>query len=135
MPPTYFGTVNTSGKGMGGVWFPPGPPAPLTVHPPTSALLQHLILWQEPFPPDIISNLVTYDNPRGKINNSDLELAGSVAHDDILAQAAPDITNVTSCQFSDNSATMAWRTKGNATTDGPAAYLLQMSALHRRHYR
>ena len=134
-PPTYFGTVDASGRGMGGVWFPPGPPAPLSVRPPKSSLLKHPILWRDPFPQDIVDSLITFDNPRGTITNSDLELAGSVAQDDILAQAAPSLANTTSCQFSDNSATVAWRTKGNATTDGPAAYLLQASALHRRHYR
>ena len=134
-PPTYYSTVNASGKEMGGVWLPPGKPAPLTARPPKSSLLHSPILWREPFPQDVTDNLVTFGNPQGTVTNSDFELAGSVTHDDILAQAAPTLTNTTSCQFSDNSATVAWRTKGNATTNGPAAYLLQMSALHRQHYR
>ena len=96
-PPTYFGTVDASGKGMGGVWFPPGKPSPLSIRPPKRTLLKDPILWREPFPQDVVRDLVTFDNPKGKINNSDLELAGTVAHDDILAQAVPNITHVTSC--------------------------------------
>eukprot|EP00536_Pseudo-nitzschia_multiseries_P010377 jgi/Psemu1/25748/gm1.25748_g len=36
----------------------------------------------------VSSQLVSFDNPDGTINNSDLELAGSIAHNDVLAHAA-----------------------------------------------
>jgi hypothetical protein len=36
---------------------------------------------------------------------------------------------------SDNTPTVAWRTKGSTSTTGPAAYLLRLGALHQRHYR
>ena len=33
-----------------------------------------------PFPESVRSQLVSFDNPKGDINNSDLELAGSLVH-------------------------------------------------------
>ena len=74
------------------------------------------------------------DNFTGKITNSNLELAGTIAHDDVLASTVP-VRHLTTCVFSDNTPSIAWRTKGSATTSGLAAYLLQVSALHCRHFR
>jgi hypothetical protein len=45
------------------------------------------MLWRFPFPKAIQKRLVTFDNPRGDINNSELELAASVTQHDILAQS------------------------------------------------
>ena len=75
------------------------------------------------------------DNPHGSITNSDLELAGAVAHDDVLAISAPRIAHVSTCSFSDNTPAVLWRTKGSTAMTGPAAYLLQIAALHQRHHR
>jgi hypothetical protein len=61
--------------GMGGVHFVPQQDG--SIHP---------ILWQGPFPEDIQQRLVTFDNPKGDINNSELELATSVAQHDIMDQ-------------------------------------------------
>ena len=36
------------------------------------------ILWRHRFPQDIVSDLVSSDNPHGSISNSDLELAGII---------------------------------------------------------
>ena len=74
------------------------------------------------------------DNFTGKITNSDLELAGTIAHDDVLASTVP-VHHLTTCAFSDNTPVIAWQTKGSTTTSGPAVYLLQVSALHHRHFR
>jgi len=133
-PPTYYGSVDAAKQGMGGVWFPPGPPLPNAIHPPLSQRLQAPCLWRFPFPTSITSQLVSTENPTGAITNSDLELAGSVAHDDILASAV-NVTHLTTCGLNDNTPTVAWRQKGSTTTTGPAAYLLQMSALNQRHHR
>ena len=133
-PETYSGTVDASGVGMGGVWFPPLQPEPLAIRPPKSSLLQRPCLWRERFPPEVVSKLVSFENPQGTITNSDLELTGTIAHDDILAQTVP-VSHVSTRTFTDNTPALAWRTKGSTTTTGPAAYLLQLSALHRRHYR
>ena len=63
----------------------------------------------------------------------DLELCGAMAHDDILASTVP-VSHLTTRNLSDNTPAVAWRTKGSTTTTGLAAYLLQVSSLHQRHY-
>ena len=133
-PPTYYGSADAAKAGMGGVWFPPGAPAPNSIQPPFAGRLQSPCLWRFPFPQQIQSELVSFANPSGSITNSDLELAGSVVHDDILATNAK-VTRLTTCALNDNTPTVAWRQKGSTTTTGPAAYLLQISALNQRHHR
>ena len=134
-PPTYFGTMDAAKQGMGGVWFPPSTSDPLAVRYPRSSQLVNPVLWRARFPHDVQRLLVSSDNPRGTVTNSDLELAGSIAQDDILAQALPGQHHLSTCTFSDNTPAVSWKSKGSTTTTGPAAYLLQQYALHRRHYR
>ena len=135
-PPTYFGSVDAAKPGMGGIWFPPlSKSLPFSIQKPAHSRLQNPILWRAQFDSRIQDRLVSSHNPHGSITNSDLELAGAIAHDDVLVQSIPDPTHITSCTFSDNTPAIAWKTKGSTTTSGPAAYLLQSSALHRRHYR
>ena len=134
-PPSYFGAMDAAKAGMGGVWFPPGPPQPLEVQYPPTERLQRPTLWRSRFPPDIQRQLVSEKNPHGTITNSDLELAGAIAHDDVLATSVPRIAHISTCSFSDNVPAVSWKSKGSTTTTGPAAYLLQIAALHRRHHR
>jgi len=133
-PPSYFGAMDAAKAGMGGVWFPPGPAVPLSIHPHKKNSLQDPCLWRAPFPKYIQDAIVSSSNPDGDVTNSDLELCGTVAHDDILASEVP-VSHLTTCNLSDNTPAVAWRTKGSTTTTGPAAYLLQLSSLHQRHYR
>ena len=42
-------------------------------------------LWCEPFPKDIQARLVSADNPKGNITNSDLEQAGLLAQTSLMA--------------------------------------------------
>ena len=77
--------------------------------------------------------LVSLQTPTGTITNSDLELAGTVGHDSVLAHTVP-VQHLTTYTFTDTP-TVAWRHKGSVTTTDPAAYLLRLSALHRRHHR
>ena len=122
-PPTYYGAVDAAKAGMGGVWFPPGKPMPNALQPTIARRLQSPCLWRFPFPNSIQSQLVSTSLPKGPITNSDLELAGSVAHDDVLASTV-DVTHLTTCGLNDNTPTVSWRQKGSTTTTGPAAYLL-----------
>ena len=135
-PPTYFGAMDAAKEGMGGVWFPPADQAPpLALQQPKASRLRHPILWRARFPPKVQSQLVSFENPTGSITNSDLELSGAVAQDDILANALPTVAHLSTCTFSDNTPAVAWKTKGSTSSTGPSAYLLQTAALHRRHYR
>ena len=121
--PHTEGACDAAGIGMGGVHFVPlrdGSEVPL--------------LWRSPFPQWVRDRLVSFSNPSGDINNSDLELAGSIAHNDILAQTA-DITEKTTHNCYDNTAAVYWQRKGAATTLGPAAFLLRLQAFHQRFFR
>ena len=68
--------------GMGGVVLPPKHAVPL--HATQGA--GKLLVWQARFPNDIAHQLITYDNPRGSVTNSDLELAATVTQHDIITQ-------------------------------------------------
>lgn len=121
--PATLGACDAAGQGMGGVHFVPDKDG--TIIP---------ILWRQRFPPWISNRLVSFSNPDGDVTNSDLELAGSVAQNDVLAQFA-DVTERTVHNSYDNTATMYWQRKGSTTTTGPPAYLLRLQSLHQRHFR
>lgn len=106
---------------MGGVWF-------------INRDDQHPLLWRARFPDHIRTSLVSSANRGGSITNSDLELARTVAHLDILANAM-DIREQTIHNFCDNTPAVAWQHKGSTTTNGASAYLLRLNSILQRHYR
>jgi hypothetical protein len=83
--------------------------------------------------PAVQSDLVSFENPLGSISNSDLELAGNLCHQDVLVNGTP-CDELTLASLSDNTPAVAWMKRGSISGDGPAAYLLRLAALHRRHY-
>ena len=105
---------------MGGVWFGNN-----TTDQPT--------LWRQAVPREISTSLVTYKNPHGTISNLDLELAGHVARNDVLA-SLENINSVTAASYTDNTPALYWMKKGLTSTSIPAAYLLRLQALHQQHY-
>jgi len=114
-----IGSVDASGLGMGGVWFTvDGPP----------------LVWRERFPDDIVHRLVSSTNPTGDLTNSDFELAGVVCHQDILAQHF-DVREASVSVLNDNTPAISRSVRGSITSRDPAAYLLRISSLHRRHHR
>ena len=119
--PVAIGTADASGAGMGGTWLSADP----AFHP---------LVWRERFPPEVQSELVSTTNPHGRITNSDLELAGQIAHLDVLNQHN-DCRERTVSTLTDNISARSWQRKGSTTTLGPAAYLLRLQALHQRHHR
>jgi len=133
-PPSYIGAMDAAKAGMGGVWFPPGPAVPLSIHPRRKNSLQDPCPWRSPFLKLIQQAIVSSANLLGDISNSDLELCGTVAHGDILASTVP-VAHLTTCNLSDNTPAVDGCTKGSTTTTGPAAYLLLVSSLHQRHFR
>ncbi len=68
--------------------------------PPTVFCLQ----W----PADITNDLVTFKNPRGRITNSDLEMAGLLLLWLCLEGVAPDSAHKHIALFGDNSPTASW---------------------------
>ena len=92
------------------------------------------ILWRHKFPPEIVEQLVSFDNPSGSINNSELKLAGIIGNNDVLVHDA-DVVETTTATGTNNSAALSWSTKGAVSTTKPASYLLRVSAIHQRTHR
>jgi hypothetical protein len=121
--PATIGAQDAAGKGMGGVHF-----VPLT----SGAIAP--FLWRAPFPLSVQNRRVAYSNLGGTITNSDLELAATVAQHDVLANQV-DTCEATILNFSDNTASVFWQSKGAVSRSGPAARLLRLQALHQRRHR
>ena len=134
--PELLGAQDACGVGMGGVWFPSS--TKLETRRVSSAAessaVSGPILWRAKFPKEISEELVTHENPKGRITNSDLELAAGVLQNDIAAHNF-QISERTISSGSDNTPTIAWQTKGSTTTIAAPAYLLRVQALHQRYYR
>ena len=141
LTPTLDGYHDSSGRMCGGVVLP-GPsavPRVLQKHPSASLpskeeLAAHPIVWRVPYPQDIVNRLVTYKNPGGDINNSDLELAVGVFQH-CYAVDSYDVRERTVLSRTDNSAGMWWMRKGSAKCTSPPAHLLRLQAVHQRHHR
>jgi hypothetical protein len=123
-PVAAIGASDAAAAGMGGVIF-------VRDH-PTGTL--HPFLWRAPFPTTIQCSVVSSSNPAGSVTNSDLELAGTIAHHDVLVHHV-DCRERTVHTLTDNTPALAWQSKGSTTTTGVPAYLLRLQALHQRHYR
>jgi len=121
--PDTLGANDAAAAGMGGVLFVPDEHGSIIP-----------LLWRQKFASSVQRQLISFDNPKGTITNSDLELAGSVAQQDVLAQAA-DIREKTIHTLCDNTPAVYWQRKGSTTTTGPVAYLLRLQSIHQRHYR
>ena len=106
--PTVDGYHDVSGYMCGGVVLPGPTATPRTLPPqrigarpspnPTGA---HPIVWRMPFLKDIVESLVSWTNPQGTVNNSELELAGGVVHSDCVAQSF-DVKERTTLVRTDN---------------------------------
>ena len=93
------------------------------------------ILWRATFPEeDILKGLVSTENPKGDITNSDLELASGVISNEAAAQNF-DIRERIVHSNTDNTLTMFWLLKGSTTTANAPAHLLRAQALHQRFHR
>jgi hypothetical protein len=112
--PSGIGATDAAKPGMGGVWFVDGVPP---------------LLWRSPFSSHIQARLVSSD-----LTNSDLKLAGVVAHQDILAQLV-DSCECTFTILNDNSPAVSRALKGSISSRNSTAYLLRLASLHQRHHR
>lgn len=74
---------------------------------------------------------MTIDNPTGDINNSHLELAGHVAHMQVLSDVSP-LAGRTLMLLGDNQSAVHWQHRRSTSSDGPAVFLLRLLALHQR---
>jgi hypothetical protein len=99
--PTTPSTCDAAKSGTGGVWLPPdrspspASPAPLP-----------LLLWRTTWPAQIQSQIITDANPRGTLTNSDLELASTILHQDVITSNI-DCREATTHTMCDNVAAVA----------------------------
>ena len=114
--PDYIGIVDASSHGAAGVIL-----GELSALPPTVFCLQ----W----PTDISADLVSFSNPKGRINNSDLEMAGLLLLWLCLEGITPDLAHKHIALFSDNSPTISWVTKMASRKTRVAAQLVRALAL------
>ena len=122
LTPSDVGACDACRDGMGGIWFD------------ALDLAASPIVWRHPFPVTIQRDLITAEHRQGTISISDLELAGIIAHQGLLAHHR-HVHERTLWISGDNRASLAWATKGSSTSTSVRAYLLRLSALHQRQHR
>ena len=95
--PSFLGPHDASKLGAGGVWYGGTKRLPPTV-------------WRVEWPKEVKDSLISDHNPKGKITNSDLELAGQILQMLVLEGMIDleDQHTLTSC---DNTPTVAWVSK------------------------
>jgi hypothetical protein len=76
-------------------------------------------------------NLVSTENPKGSVTNSDLELAATIIQHDVICHNY-DVRERTIHTGMDNQATQAWQQRGSTTTNAVPAFLLRLQAIHQR---
>jgi hypothetical protein len=113
--PATLGATDACGTGMGGFWVA------TDIHPQPF----HPIIWRAKFCPKVQASLVTSDNPKGCLTNSDLELAGYIAGHTLLP---PTLNHTSVLCATDNTPTHAWARKGSPTSDKANAFLLRLLA-------
>jgi hypothetical protein len=121
--PILLGATDAAKPGMGGVFF------------------DHTgcgYVWREPFPQDVQDDLVSAENPNGRITNSDLEHAALLAQLDVMTHTCP-VRYATLENLCDNTPAVSRTRKGAVSKPGAAAYLCQVASdhqrLHRYHHR
>ena len=70
----------------------------------------------------------------GKVNNSELELAGDVVHSDCVDQCFV-VKERTTLSRTDNTEGIWWQRKGSATCTFAPAHMLQLQSIHERFHR
>ena len=96
--PTHLGFCDTSGIRAGGVWL-------------NLSGSGKSLVWQHPWPPEIIKVLILDRNPEGTLTNSYLELATLILHEATLLDTCPEATMDTPRLVSDNMPTISWSTR------------------------
>jgi hypothetical protein len=106
--PQYVGYHDAEAEGGGGVWFSLVDNMPLTV-------------WQAAFPQDIASEVVSNDNPAGRLTNSDLELAAEIMAVGISLAVALKVKHAPLGTLCDNTPMVSWIDKMASKAKGPTA--------------
>jgi hypothetical protein len=103
----YTGYCDACAAGAGGVWLS----GDLHIPP---------IVWRVQFSAYIKSQVISDDNPRGTLTNSDLEMAAVLLHYMVLDQQV-DLRYVRTGVWSDNTPTVAWTKRMADHSQAPTA--------------
>jgi len=86
------------------------------------------IVWRIPFPECIQQQVISQNNPHGKISNSDLEMIGLLFQWLVLEKFV-DLAHAHVVIWCDNTLTIAWATKLLATKACTTAHILHILTL------
>ena len=103
----YTGYCDACAAGAGGVWLS----GDLSLPP---------LVWRVQFSAYITSQVVSDDNPRGTLTNSDLEMAAVLLHYMVLQQRV-DLRYIRTGVWSDNTPTVAWTKRMADHSQAPTA--------------
>lgn len=118
----YIGFCDASAFGAGGVWF--GGAKPLDP-----------VVWRVVFPKDITEAVVSDSNPKGRLTNSDLEMAGVLLHQLVLERLVP-MRHCRSVIHCDNTPAVSWSTRMTCRAESRVApQLLRGLAMRQRTLR
>ena len=134
LEPSAYGPHDASGIGAGGVVFPAQNVTPRILEDGTEPDGTQPVLWRVLFPDVIRQHLVSDNNPKGTITNSDLELVGGLLHRECAVQCF-NLTERTFHSETDNTPTLFWERKGSTSTASIPPTILRAGALHQRYHR
>ena len=114
--PDYVGITDASSHGIGGIIIGENHAVPPTV-------------FRLEWPKDIQNNIVSFTNPHGTVNNSDLEMAGLLFLWLAMEHVCPTINGAHIALFSDNSPTVHWVQRMASRSSTIAMQLIRALAL------
>jgi hypothetical protein len=106
--PRYAEYHDAAAEGAGGLWF-------------SLAHEMQPVVWRLLFPCNVSDEVVSFNNPRGRLTNSDLELAAEVLGVGVLLAEAPVITHEPLGMLCDNTPTVSWIKKMASKSSTPMA--------------
>ena len=106
--PHFAGYHDAAAEGAGGVWF-------LLVEP------MQPCVWQNKFPTNITSDVISDDNPNRSFTNSDLELAAEVLAVGVILDRGPCVKHAPIGTLCDNTPTVSWVKKMASKAKTPTA--------------
>ena len=114
--PDYVGITDASSFGAGGIILGENKATPLTV-------------FRVQWPQDITDAVVSATNPKGKLTNNDLEMAGLLLLWLAMEETCEDLQGCHVTLFSDNTPTVSWVQRMAAKHSDVAMQLLRVLAL------
>ncbi len=114
--PSLLGATDAAKAGMGGVFFD---------------AFGNCYAWQFAFPEHVQKRMISFDNLKGDITNSDMEHCGMLAQATLMADIG-DYKYATFVTATDNTPALSRVTKGAVSNDRAAANLCNFASAHQR---